>query len=132
MKTGLKIAAFVLAAVLSPRVASADAFLVHRTGPPLAAPAARSSTSPGRQPGRAPGKEMAAGHHEGTGHGDGIPKRSWALPRRRKLTTRALTDGRRAAATSAARSGAYGAGTPAVQREMGKGEPAGRPQPTGR
>ena len=76
MKTGLKLAALLLTLILAPRMATADAVLLHRVGP--VAGAAESVI----------GDELSSECDDPEGRPGGIPKRRWGVPRRWKLTSR--------------------------------------------
>lgn len=83
MKTGWKIAALVLIVLLSPRMATADAFRLHRT----------TKEATGERVALRASTEATADAATEDRHLRGIPKRSWGIPRRWKLTIRRLTGG---------------------------------------
>ena len=107
MKTGWKLATLVLAVVLSPRVATADAVLVPGAGPaphtvaagvdslsPRPAASLGSSAPLERVPGHARGAQMTVVRQRNDGASIGMPtKRAWGIPRRWKLTTRSQVGG---------------------------------------
>jgi hypothetical protein len=95
MKTGLKLAALVLAVILAPRMATADAFLLQRVGPvPPSEPAAPSFSSPAA-PGGVTAGEPVADCQDSEGDLVGMPKRRWGVPRRWKLVNRTVAGGQR-------------------------------------
>lgn len=89
MKPGLKLAGLLLILVLAPRMATADAFLLQRVGPVLAAgPSAASPGSPAAVK-SVLGQGPVTGCQDRGNHLVEMPKRRWGVPRRWKLAKRA-------------------------------------------
>lgn len=90
MRTGWKLAALLLAVVVSPRMATADAFRLTQTSPQSAAEAVRAAKWYGHQPGCIRATALTADSDHGDGHTGRVSRRGWGIPRRWKLTARRL------------------------------------------